>query len=183
MSRWPALVALGLGVFLAGGAAAQTPPPTTPPPVQSPPLPVPLPFPTVGQPTGQPTDPAAQVPAGEAGELMLGNAPIYPAAEFLEEFDAGRGQRFYIYGTNLPYQDIVDYYKARLRNHGREIFETPATQQFELGRFDDKTMAFPPSVVVKDYGWSGSEGYLVVDGTTERRFMTIIQILPGSGGG
>ena len=76
----------------------------------------------------------------------------------------------------------VDYYKARLRNNGREIFETPATQQFELGRFDDDTMAFPPSVVVKDYSWSGWEGYLVVQGTTERRFKTIIQIVPGAGG-
>jgi hypothetical protein len=111
---------------------------------------------------------------------MVGNAPIYPAAEFLEEFDAGNGQRYYLYGTNLAYQDIVDYYKARLRNGGREIFKEPAMQQFELGRFDEDTMSYPPSVVVKDYAWNGSEGYLFVDGITSKRYRTIIQIVPGS---
>jgi len=177
MVRWFALLVMGVALGSTAPVLGQTPP------TQRPPVPVPLPFPGVGQPTTRPGDPAQQVAAGEAGELMVGNAPIYPAAEFLEEFDAGRGQRFYIYGSNLPFQDIVDYYRTRLRDNGREIFETPATRQFELGRFDDRTMAFPPSVVVKDYGWSGSEGYLFVDGMTERRYRTIIQIVPGSAGG
>ena len=51
-------------------------------------------------------------------------------------------------------------------------------QQFDLGRFDDDTMAFPPSVVVKDYTWNNSPGYLHVAGTTEKRYQTIIQIVP-----
>ena len=36
----------------------------------------------------------------------------------------------------------------------------------------------PPSVVVKDYTWNGSAGYLAASGSTEKRFRTIIQIVP-----
>ena len=36
----------------------------------------------------------------------------------------------------------------------------PAMQQFDLGRFDEDAMAYPPSVVVKDYTWNNSPGYL-----------------------
>jgi hypothetical protein len=39
-------------------------------------------------------------------------------------------------------------------------------------------MAYPPSVVVKDYTWNGGTGYLAVSGTTEKRYRTIIQIVP-----
>jgi hypothetical protein len=162
------VAAFGLTLLIGGTAAAQTPP--------RPPVPVPRPFPGVNP----PARPAAEAKDQTTGDLMVGNAPIYPAAEFLEEFDAGNGQRYYLYGTNLAYQDIVDYYKARLRNGGREIFKEPAMQQFELGRFDEDTMSYPPSVVVKDYAWNGSEGYLFVDGITSKRYRTIIQIVPGS---
>ena len=50
--------------------------------------------------------------------------------------------------------------------------------QFDLGRYDERVMAFAPSVVVKDYAWNGSEGYLHVSGTTDKRYRTIIQIIP-----
>ncbi len=39
-------------------------------------------------------------------------------------------------------------------------------------------MAYPPSVVVKDYTWNGSAGYLAVKGTTSKRYKTIIQVVP-----
>ena len=32
--------------------------------------------------------------------------------------------------------------------------------EFDIGRFREETMAFPPSVTVKDYTWGGSAGYL-----------------------
>jgi hypothetical protein len=38
-------------------------------------------------------------------------------------------------------------------------------------------MAYPPSVVIKDYTSSNSPGYLHVSGTVEKRFKTIIQIV------
>jgi len=110
---------------------------------------------------------------------------VYPAAEFIDSYDAGHGQRYYLFGTNAAYADIVGYYKNVLRDGGRELFRAPAMQQFDLGRFRDDTMAYPPSVVVKDYTWSidgqPSAGYLFIDGTKEKHFKTIIQIVPASG--
>ena len=137
--------------------------------------PRPSPFPTAGT---TPTTPAAAPQA--PGDTALG-APIYPAAVFLETIDAGRGQQYHLYGTDAPFADIVNYYKTTLNNGGRVIFQAPAMHQFDLGRFQEQTMAYPPSVVVKDYLWNGSTGYLHVAGTTSRRFPTIIQIVPATG--
>lgn len=165
--HWPAIVALVVASLV------QTPP-------------VPKPFPQPGQPPAAPATPqtplsapqaATPAPAGVPTEATLG-APLYPTSEFLESFDAGRGQRYYIFGTNAAYSEIVGYYKNIMKNGGRTIFEAPAMQQWELAKFQDQTMAFPPSIVVKDYSWGGSEGYLFVDGTKEKRFRTVIQIVP-----
>ncbi len=50
---------------------------------------------------------------------------------------------------------------------------------FEVGRFREETMAFPPGVTVKDYGWAGQLGYLNPKrGAEPARFKTIIQIVP-----
>ena len=179
----PAAVAafvLGLGAAVLAQGQQQT----TPPPTQSP---IPKPFPgsvQPGTPPGKPSDPATQ-PAAAVPEKpnappaqALAGAPVYPGADFLETFDAGRGQKYFIYGTNTPYLDIINYYRQQLGGGGRELFRAPPMQQFDLGRFDEQTMAFPPSVVVKDYAWNGSPGYLFIAGTTEKRYRTIIQIVP-----
>lgn len=158
-------LACALSAFVTSAAFAQTPPP-----------PRPKPFPGATQPATPATPPADQV----AGET-IGDAPIYPTAEFLESFDAGQGQTYYLYGSNSDYETIVGYYRNILRDGGRELFKTPATRQFDLGRYDDNNMAFPPSIVVKDYTWNNSPGYVFVEGTTEKRFRTIIQIVPVSG--
>jgi hypothetical protein len=172
---------------LATSAASQTPPAQVPPPV-------PKPFPQPGQPgqTGAPASPVPQTPAQPATpppaqsasqsaaspvDATIG-APIFTGAELLSSIDAGQGQRFYLYGTNAPYADVVSFYKQALKTGGRELFKAPAMQQFDLGKFQEETMAFVPSVVVKDYTWNGSAGYLQVTGTTEKRFATVIQIVP-----
>jgi hypothetical protein len=103
---------------------------------------------------------------------------VYPTADFLEESDAGRGQKYVLYGTDAPFETIVTYYRQTLKTGGRELYRTPAMQQFDLGRFQDDRMAYPPSVVVKDYSTGDPAGYLFVDGVTERRYRTIIQIVP-----
>lgn len=157
------LLTLVGGVVLAAAAHGQTPPTQRPP--------VPRPFPGATAPVPKQVEPPP-------GEETLGNAPIYPTAEFLESFDAGQGQRYYLYGSNTSYETIVTYYRSVLRNGGRELFKSPAMHQFELGRFDSNRMAFPPSVVVKDYSWNNSPGYLFVDGTNEKRYLTIIQVVP-----
>ena len=165
LSPWPVIAALVVASSL------QTPP-------------VPKPFPKPGQPATPapattPTQTPTGTPTGTPTEASLG-APLYPTSEFLESCDAGRGQRYYLFGTNAAYSEIVGYYRNIMRNGGRTIFEAPAMQQWELGKFQDQTMAYPPSVVVKDYNWNGSAGYLFVDGAKEKRFKTVIQIVPAA---
>lgn len=109
---------------------------------------------------------------------MLG-APIYPSAVFLTSYDAGRGQRFYIYGVTVPYPDMVNYYRTVLKTKGDELFEAPPTHFFETGRFRDESMAFAPSVTIKDFTYGGSAGYPnPKKGATPERFPTILQIVP-----
>ena len=154
--------------------------------------PVPRPFPRPGQsepardearPPGE--DPAAaQAPAASAGAAetaptaaMLG-FPVYPAAQFITSYDAGRQQRYYLFGTNSDFEAMVRYYRNVLRERGNRVFDEPPTHIFEVGRFREREMAFPPSVTVKDYAWNGSEGYLSAAGGEPARFRTIIQIVP-----
>lgn len=161
--------------------SGQTPPPTQPPPV-------PRPFPGAAAPpagakpeapvppSATPSQPAAPAPSVTG----LGPPLVYPGSTFLQEFDAGRGQKYFIFGTDQAFAEIVAYYKGVVGNGGETVSKAPAPaiQQFDIGRFDDSTMAFRPSVVVKDYLWNGSEGYLFTLGTTTRRYRTIIQIVP-----
>ena len=160
---------------------------------QTPPAPVPKPFPGATPPaprekppTSTPTAPAATTaptaPATDAVpsalDPLLAGIAIYPAAELLESYDAGQGQRYFLFGTTASFLDVVTYYNTALKNGGRELFKTPGMQQFDLGRYQEQSMAYPPSVVVKDYVWNGSAGYLHVKGRTEKRYPTIIQIVP-----
>jgi hypothetical protein len=150
-------------------AAPRPQTPTVSTPQQPPAQPTPAPAPA-------PAAPAA--PAGDPTEATLG-APIYPSAQFLESFDAGHGQRFYIFGSQSDFLQIVAFYKTMLKQKGELIFEEPPVQMFELGRFREETMGFAPSVTVKDYTWGGSQGYLNPKrGGSPARFRTVIQIVP-----
>jgi hypothetical protein len=105
--------------------------------------------------------------------------PVYPNAVFLTSYDAGRGQRYYLYGATASYAEIVAYYRTLLKNRGNTVFDTPPTHIFEVGRFTESTMAFPPSVTVKDYTAGLSGGYLNPrPGAKPERFPTVIQIVP-----
>jgi hypothetical protein len=158
----------------------------------------PQPFPRAGQPaqqapptrTSPPPSPSAppataQSPAAVATQAVgaptsatLG-FPIYPAAQFLTSYEAGRGQRFYIFGTTAPYIEVVTYYKTELREGGDTVFKEPATHMFNVGRFRQETMAFPPGVTVKDWTWGGSQGYPNPKlGGQPARFPTIIMFVP-----
>jgi hypothetical protein len=126
------------------------------------------------RPTAAP--PAAQEPVPTAD--MLG-VPFYPAMEFLESFDAGNGQRYYIFGTNAAFADVVSYYKTALKQRGELVFDEPATHMFDIGKFREETMAFPPSLTVKDYTWGGMAGYPNPKPKAEpARFRTVVQIVP-----
>ena len=155
--------------------------------------PVPRPFPRPGQ--SEPArdqarprveDPAsaqapvapAAVPAEAAPTAAMLGLPVYPAAQFITSYDAGRQQRYYLFGTNSDFEAMVRYYRNVLRERGNRVFDDPPTHIFEVGRFREREMAFPPSVTIKDYAWNGSEGYLSVAGGEPARFRTIIQIVP-----
>jgi hypothetical protein len=123
-----------------------------------------------------PTEPAPT-------ETTLG-VPVYPNAQFLRSYDAGRGQRFYLFGAPASFAEIAAYYRTILKQRGELLFERPGTLMFEVGRYREETMAFPPSVTVKDFASSGSEGYPnPKPGAQPSRFPTVIQIVPVSAAG
>src|SRR5204862_5713091 len=128
--------------------------------------PAPQPFPRTGSqqparpaappspPSAPPPSPApAKAPPAEEsgpGESQLG-VQIYPGAQFLASYDAGRGQRYFLFGTTGSFLDVVTFYRNVLKQRGELIFDAPATHQFDIGRFREETMAFPPSVTVKEF--------------------------------
>ena len=146
--------------------ASQPAPPTT---KQTPPRAPAVPAPT------KPVDPNA-APA----EATLG-VTIYPGAQFLASYDAGRGQRFYLFGTTASFTTLVTYYRTLLKQRGELVFEVPATHQFDIGRFREDTMAFPPSVTIKDFESTVSQGYPNPKaGGQPSHFPTVIQVVPAA---
>jgi hypothetical protein len=164
-------------------AAQQPPPRPFPQPGQRPAPPPPTQPAKPGPTTPAPTAPAGSPQSNTPNEATLG-VPIYPTAQFITSYDAGRGQRFYLFGVSLPFAEMVTYYRTALKARGDLLFESPPTHQFDIGRFREETMAFPPSVTVKDYTFGGSAGYPNPNrGTQPERFPTIIQIVPAPAGG
>ena len=157
-------------------AAAQQPPVPQPfpkPATQPPPTPKPA------APTA-PASPAAATPAAEAPptEALLG-VPIYPGAQFVRSYDAGRGQRFYIFGSVATFNELVAYYRTVLKQKGELVFEVPPTHEFDVGKYSEDTMAFPPGVTIKDFLTDVSAGYPnPKPGIQPARFKSIIQIVP-----
>ena len=156
--------------------------------VQQPPAPAP--FPRAGSPAPpRPSTPAPQknpppptpAQATTPGETQLG-VRIYPGAQFLASYDAGRGQRYYLFGSTASFVDVVTFYRTVLKQRGDLLFDVPATHQFEIGRFREDTMAFPPSVTVKDFQSEVSQGYPNPRPDAQpARFPTVIQIVPVTG--
>lgn len=153
----------------------------------------PTPFPRPGQPPSQPRPSGPAVPAkvpeptptstaaaqpGDPTAVTLG-VPLYPGIQFIASYDAGRGQRYYLFGAESDFLQVVGWYKTVLKQKGELVFEEPPVHMFEIGRFKEDTMAFTPSVTIKDYTWAGSLGYLNPKrGATPERFKTVVQIVP-----
>ena len=162
---------------LAIALAAQTPQPfpkpgepKTAPPAQQQPVPPPVAAP----------GPSSRPPAGIPTEATLG-VSIYPGAEFLSSYDAGRGQRYYLFGTTAGFLEIVNYYKNVLKQKGELVYEEPPIHEFDIGRFREETMAFPPSVTVKEFQSQISQGYPNPRPNAQpARFPTVIQIVPAT---
>jgi len=153
---------------------------------QQPPVPQPFPRPGANQPAptkpapppAPPAAPAPGPPQGVPSEATLG-VPIYPGAQFLASYDAGRGQRYYIFGSAAPFVDLVTYYRTALKQKGELVFDAPATHEFDVGKYNEDTMAFPPGVTIKDFQSDVSEGYPNPKaGVQPPRFKSLIQIVP-----
>ena len=159
-------------------------------------IPVPQPFPRPGStPQAPPAQPAPQPPAtqpttprqpsapqrpadGAPTDVQLG-IPIYPGAQFIASYDAGRGQRYYIFGSAASFVDLVGYYRTVLKQKGELVYEVPATHEFDVGKYNEDTMAFPPGVTVKDYESDAGGGYPnPKPGAQPARFPTLIQVVP-----
>ena len=153
------------------GQPSQAKPPVTPPPRPVDPAPQPA-----------SAAPAANAQPGDPTEATLGT-PLYPGMQFIASYDAGHAQRYFLFGSQSDFAQIVGWYKTMLKEKGELIFEEPPVHMFDTGKFKEETMAFPPSVTVKDYTWAGSLGYLNPKrGATPERFKTIVQIVPNPPG-
>jgi hypothetical protein len=168
---------VSLSAMAAPGAAQSTasrPPqarPSAPPPASSS-AQVPPAAPQV-QPAPPPVPREEQAP----DEVLLG-FPIFPGARFLRSYDAGQGQRYYLFGSTASFAELVGYYRTVLKQKGELVFDQPPIHAFEVGRFREETMAFPPGVTVKDYTWGGSGGYLDPrPGANPQRYPTVIQFV------
>ena len=126
------------------------------------------------------TPPSSSILPAEAAptEAQLG-LPIFPGATFLRSFDAGQGQRYYLFGSTASFAELVLYYRTQLKDKGDLVYDVPPVHMFEVGRFREESMAFPPGVTVKDYTWGGAKGYLVpTPGANTARYPTVIQFVP-----
>lgn len=167
-----------------GTSQPQQPTPGKPAPTPAPPAAAKPVVPTATAPAQPATAPAPKVqPPADAGveatptDAQLG-VRVYPGATYLGSYEAGRGQRYYLFGTLQRFADMVNFYKTELKDKGELVFEVPATHMFDVGKFREETMAFPPSVTIKDYTWGGSPGYANPrPGTTPSAFPTVIQIV------
>ena len=81
--------------------------------------------------------------------------------------------------STASFVDLVTYYRNVLKQTGELVFDVPATHEFDIGRFGEETMAFPPGVTIKDFQSDVSQGYPnPKPGGQPARFPTIIQIVP-----
>lgn len=159
------------------GASRGVLPPGTPAPDKTQPAPQVTPPAGVQAPSAPAATPTPSA-AGAPDEATLG-VPLYPGAQFLGAYDAGKGQRYFLYGTPATFTQVVTFYRGSLKSKGDVVFEAPAVHAFDVGRFREETMAFPPGVTVKDYTYGGSQGYLHVGPQAQsQRYATVLQIVP-----
>jgi hypothetical protein len=176
------VLVLGSAVAAAGQPTPQ-PFPGGPAPVRQATPAAPRPAPPATQPPRPATGPAAgPVREPVPSEVTLGVA-VFPTAQFLGSYNAGQGQRYYLFGSTASFAELVTYYRGILKDRGELVFDAPATHMFDTGRFREESMAFPPSVTIKDYTWGGKGGYLnPTPGAQPARFPTVIQIVPSPAG-
>jgi hypothetical protein len=173
------LAAVGVCAADAQPPVARPQPPPAPPSTKTPAKPgtttttTPSPAPTSPPPAAPKSQPAAPPAASQL------NAPVLAGSQYLGSYDAGMGQTFYLYGSTQPFASVVTYYRTVLKDRGELVFDAPATHTWEIGKFKETDVAFPPGVTVKDYTFGGSPGYMNPrPGAAPTYFPTVIQIVP-----
>jgi len=180
---WTRLFTVLVAVFAISATAVFAQPPVARP--QPPPtIPGAAAQPKPAQPrSATPAPPAASPQTSTAVEApppasALGGAPLFPGAQYLGSYDAGRGQRFYLYGCTQSFTELVAYYRTVLKDKGELVFDAPAMHQFDVGRYKETDVDFTPGVTIKDYTWGGSPGYMnPKPGASPAYFPTVIQIV------
>ena len=82
-------------------------------------------------------------------------------------------------GSSASFVDLVTYYRNVLKQKGELVFDVPATHEFDVGKYREETMAFPPGVTVKDYESAISAGYPnPKPGGQPARFRSVLQFVP-----
>jgi hypothetical protein len=137
---------------------------------------------TAAPPSAQAAAAPAPAPAETPPPEAVLGAPVYPNSTFLGSYDAGLDQRYYLFGTPAAYSQVLAFYKTALKKGGDEVFDIPPIWTFEIGRYREQTMVYPPSVTVRDHVAGGGKGYLYAAGTEAQRFPTVIQIVPPAPG-
>lgn len=184
----PVRLSVLASLALVAGLSAQTPQPFPRPQSPKPmPAPVTTPAPSAAPaPTPSPAVPA-KTPQAAATSTIDPDHPtteqlgifLPAAAQFIASYDAGRGQRYYLFGTPQPFAEVVLAYRTALKDKGSLVFEQPATHTWEIGKFREESMGFPPGITVKDYTTGGSAGYPNPRrGEQPERFPTVIQVVP-----
>ena len=171
---------------LAAVSRAQTPQPFpragTPQTPRTTPVPAPASPASATQPPQAPADAQSAKADPNAPTAATLGVAVYPTAQFLASYDAGRGQRYYLFGTTASFAELVGYYKVQTKQDGDLVFKDPPTHMFTggtLARYREETMAFPPSVTVKDWTSGGSPGYPNPKiGAQPQRFPSVIMIVP-----
>jgi len=157
------LAAVLVAAVAVGAADAQPPvarpqPPPPPPgaktPVKPGAAPAPAQAPATPREAGTKPSPPAAVPASMPRPAAVDGpptacqqgAPVMSGAQYLESYDAGMGQSFCLYGSAQTFTEVVLYYRTVLKDRGELVFDVPATHMFEVGRFKESEVAFPPGV-------------------------------------
>ena len=181
------MVRLLLAAFLAASLTpvvpAQTPQPFPRPGTQTPQRPAaPAPAPVAQAPTAPPPQRPAVPADPDAPSVEALGIAAFPGSQFLASYDAGRSQRYYLFGTTASFAEVAAYYRTATGERGDLVFKDPPTHMYTggtLARYREETMAFPPSVTVKDWTSLGSGGYLnPKPGAQPQRFPTVIMIVP-----
>jgi len=118
-----------------------------------------------------------------AGELTpqkpRSGCRFFPGAQFITSYDAGRGQRYYIFGTAGVVCRTRGLLSDRAQQKGELVYEVPATHEFDVGKYREETMGFRGRDESRtSVGDLARDIPILNRGRTACKISTLIQIVP-----